>query len=470
MTPALSRNTQAILLLTAPLIAGPRTQSIDLLTPGEYRRLARHLRDLQREPADLLVSDATDLLHGCAPVIEEKRLERLLGRGFLLSQVLERWQSRSIWVVSRADAEYPRRLKVRLREESPVVLYGCGEIGLIESGGLAVVGSRNVDDEITEYTMDIGRLSARAGRTVVSGGARGIDRAAMRGAVEAGGKVVGVLADSLESTAMNRENRNLLIEGQLLLVSPYDPGAGFNVGNAMQRNKVIYALADAALVVSSDFNKGGTWSGAIQQLEKLRLVPVYVRSTGEASPGLDALKRKGAMPWPNPSDPNELTGVFNRDSLKPPKEAAVNIELFSYDVPAGKKTAPGRVSSTATTASKPDNDSAPPPALTLHANKKVGAAKTRRKAASAIPGSRNEEGALPKPASNPAEELFTSVRKIVPELLKAPKNEGELAALLGVSSPQARAWLARLVEEGLVEKLNKPVRYASKEIEGLFGH
>jgi len=82
---------------------------------------------------------------------------------------------------------------------------------------------------------------------------------------------------------MNRDHRRLLMDGQLVLVSPYDPGAGFNVGNAMQRNKLIYALADAALVVNSDFEKGGTWAGAVEQLGKLKFVPLFVRSTGSAS-------------------------------------------------------------------------------------------------------------------------------------------------------------------------------------------
>lgn len=166
-----------------------------------------------------------------------------------------------------------------------------------------------MDDSLIDYTMVVGRLAARAGRTLVSGGAKGIDQAAMRGALEAGGKVSGVLADSLEKTTMNREHRNLLLDGQLVPISPYDPSAGFNVGNAMQRNKLIYALADASLV-SSDVNKGGTWTGAVEQLDKLKFVPVYVRSTGGSSPGLDALRSKGALPWPNPQDADAFEAVF----------------------------------------------------------------------------------------------------------------------------------------------------------------
>ncbi|MDO2083407.1 hypothetical protein Q2433_25880, partial [Escherichia coli] len=65
------------------------------------------------------------------------------------------------------------------------------------------------------------------------------------------------------------------------------------------------------LVVSSDLNKGGTWAGAIEQLDKLKFVPVFVRSTGESSAGLDALGKKGALPWPNPQDVDTFAEVFN---------------------------------------------------------------------------------------------------------------------------------------------------------------
>ena len=315
MTLALSRNTQAMLLLTAQLSAGHGAPTPNLLKPSEYKNLASHLLKLNSQPDDLISPDAKEILHACQPVIDVSRLQLLLARGFLLSQAIERWRARAIWVISRADAEYPHLLKKRLRKDTPAILYGCGEIGLLQTGGLAVVGSRHVDDALIDYTVSVGQLVACAGKTLISGGARGIDQAAMCGALEAGGKACGVLADNLEKAVMKREYRNFLIDGHLVLVSPYDPCVGFNVGNAMQRNKLIYALGDAALVIHAKANEGGTWTGAIEQLNKFKFVPVYVRSTGESSSGLDALRKKGALDWPNPQDGDLLKTLLNKEMV-----------------------------------------------------------------------------------------------------------------------------------------------------------
>ncbi len=311
MNSSVSSNTQAILLLTAPLMVGRGGYSSELLSPGEYNRLARVLHDNQREPADLLGPEASELVTQFHGIIDSGRLMRLLGRGFLLSQAIERWQARSIWVVSRADPDYPSRLKTRLKHAAPAVFYGCGDAAILDLGGLAIVGSRHVDNALIEYTESIGRLTAKARKTVVSGGARGIDQAAMRGALQAGGRVIGALVDSLERLALARDNREFLMNERLVLISAYDPAAGFDVGHAMQRNKIIYALADAALIVSSDYESGGTWAGAIEQLENLRLVPVYVRSNGDIGKGLKALLRKGALPWPNPSSPEAFAEALS---------------------------------------------------------------------------------------------------------------------------------------------------------------
>ena len=462
MMPSLSQNTQAILLLTAPLIAGRGSSSSELLTPGEYKRLARHLREIQRQPADLVSPDASELLRACQPVIEESRLQRLLGRGFLLSQVIERWQARAIWVISRADAEYPRRLKARLREDTPAVLYGCGDIGLLDSGGIAVVGSRHVDESLIDYTMTVGKLAARAHRTLVSGGAKGIDQAAMRGALEAGGKVSGVLADSLEKTTMNRENRNLLLDGQLVLISPYDPGAGFNVGNAMQRNKLIYALADTSLVVSSDLNKGGTWTGAVEQLDKLKFVPVYIRSTGESSVGLDALRGKGAIPWPNPQDADAFEGVFDTAAPVPAQTPKPEPSLFSGEALPDAEKAPPEIAEVT-----PANEVANEPTqstVSKTEDELVERVPETVPTVTATPEAKSQKATpLDPTTSTPADMLFAAVRDVMLLLLKAPMKDAEVATALDISNTQAKAWLLRLLDEGAIEKQKKPAGYIVKQ-------
>ena len=460
MRPTLSPNTQAILLLTAPLIAGRGPLSHDLLSPGEYKRLARHFREMQRQPADLLSPDAADVLRACQPVVEESRLQRLLGRGFLLSQAIERWQARAIWVVSRADADYPRRLKARLREDAPGVLYGCGDIRLLATGGLAVVGSRDADETLIDYTIAVGRLAARAGKTIVSGGAKGIDQSAMRGALEAGGEAIGVLADSLERASMNRDHRNLLIDGKLVLISPYDPGAGFNVGNAMQRNKLIYALADASLVVSSDLNKGGTWAGATEQLNKYRQTPIYVRSTGKTSVGLEALRKNGAIPWPDPLNVDDFELVFRVVVPPLPPVEETKLSLFSNDEDS--------VSALKTTTPKMQDSQSEMYTAKETSMSCVEALKNQQILQEKIPTAIQEPEGKGKQESNRsvvktelcvAETLFSTVRELIQQLLQEPMKDTEVASALGVSTPQAKAWLQRLVDERVIRKRTKPITY-----------
>lgn len=309
----ISDNTKAILLLTSPLLLGKGHSDVRPLTLAEYNKLARNLSAAGKEPADLLKMNLRDMLTEWQSRFDANRIDQLLERGFLLSQAIDHWQTRAIWVVSRADGEYPERIKKRLGSTSPPVLYGCGEASLLENGGLAVVGSRKVSDELSEYAESIGSLAATSGCTILSGAAKGVDQAAMHGALRRWGSAIGVLTGDLEREVVNREHREMLIEGHLALISPYDPKAGFNVGHAMQRNKLIYALADAGLVIDSSHGEGGTWVGAVEQLEKLRFVPVYTRSEGEISPGLKALRRKGALAWPNPETPDEFKALLSND-------------------------------------------------------------------------------------------------------------------------------------------------------------
>lgn len=446
MMPYISPNTQAILLLTAPLIVGRGLQSPDLLSPAEYKRLASHLHKNQRQPADLIGEEYLEVLRVCRPVVDETRLQRLLGRGFLLSQAVERWQARAIWVISRADSEYPKRLKARLRTDAPALLYGCGDISLLETGGLAVVGSRKIDDGLVDYTASIGRLAAYANRTIISGGAKGVDLAAMRGALQAGGNVIGVLAENLERTAMSREERNSLREGKLVLVSAYDPNAGFNVGHAMQRNKLIYALADASLVVIAEVNKGGTWAGAVEQLDKLHYVPLFIRSTGEPSAGLDALRDRGAILWPNPQDSESLDQVFATKFLMSEEPQQPELLLTPSESADDVLTE----SQTLLKASHP-----------LQVSDSFG---HQRDAANPVIKEADKRTDLESEMKiDYSELLFVTVRDLLGKLLESPAKDTDVAAALNITIAQAKVWLQRLVEEGVIEKQKKPLGYVVKK-------
>jgi hypothetical protein len=154
MIAPLTPNAQAILLLTAPLLAGRSEGSPDLLTLTEYNRLARILRGKQKQPADLIGPNAEETVRVCAGLFGRERLESLLGRGFLLGQAVDRWNSRAIWVVSRADATYPRRLKAPGESMAGEAGRGrrAGEAG--QAGGALPLGENRGSFAVMRATFD----------------------------------------------------------------------------------------------------------------------------------------------------------------------------------------------------------------------------------------------------------------------------------------------------------------------------
>jgi len=309
---AISADAQSALLLSAPfrnrLKDGPTP-----LTPLEYNELAAALYAESMRPRDLLdVSAASSLPRLVARISENMRdrvtvdrLIRLLERGGQLALALAHWTSSGIWIVSRADETYPSRYKRKLGRSAPPIVYGIGPPALIERGGLAVVGSREPDASSQEYTERLGRWAGASNVQIVSGAARGVDETSMVAGINAGGTALGIVAESLLKLSMRREFREGILAERLTLISSFDPDAGFTVGNAMGRNRWIYALADRALVVACSEGRGGTWAGALEALKRHELV--YVRTGNPARPGNDALVAHGALPAP--VEFSELFGV-----------------------------------------------------------------------------------------------------------------------------------------------------------------
>lgn len=314
----ITAKTQAVLLLTAHF---SKVEGAKPLTPTEWGRFATWLRGQSLAPEDLLDGPPAERLEDWQDkTVTPERLAALLARGSALALVMEKWQRSGLWVMTRADGDYPRRLKQRLGADSPALLFGCGRRDLLNHGGLAVVGSRHVSAEDLAYSRELGALAAAEGYTVVSGGAKGIDEAAMLGALEAEGNAVGVLADSLLRTSTRVKYRRHIMENRLALLSPFYPEAGFSPGNAMQRNKYIYCLADAAVAVHSGLS-GGTWTGANENLAKQR-VPLWVKQNDDVAAGNRTLVEAGAAWLPADIQAISVADLFQSIEKKPIESAA----------------------------------------------------------------------------------------------------------------------------------------------------
>lgn len=291
---SIDKVTQAILLLTV-FFNKKEVGKVKPLTPLEYGRFAAWLHTQRLSPADLL-GDAESLLSSWSDPkkkITDERICELLGRGASMGFALEGWRKYGVWILSRGNHEYPQLMRKHLGDARPPILFGIGDKSLLNRRGIGFVGSRSIDESDAVFTRKLASTVIKQGHIVVSGGAKGIDQTAMEAALECGGEAVGVLADSLLKASTLRIYRDSIKDGRLVLISPFYPEAGFSVGNAMGRNKYIYTLSEAVVAVRSDFEKGGTWAGAVEN-QKKGWVPLLVRDVD--SKGNRALIEQGAIP------------------------------------------------------------------------------------------------------------------------------------------------------------------------------
>lgn len=200
-----------------------------------------------------------------------------------------------IRVVSYGSSAYPDRL--RRLERPPALLYLRGPLGLPSEHVVTIVGTRAATGYGRRMAGDLAREFAEAGWTVLSGLARGVDGAAHRGALDAGGATVGVLGHGLDHV-FPRSHRPLFrrMEEHGLLASEFPPSEPPRRLHFPARNRILAALADAVVVVQA-----GRGSGALITAElalelgcEVHAVPGPVGP--DASVGVHELLRDGASP------------------------------------------------------------------------------------------------------------------------------------------------------------------------------
>jgi DNA processing protein len=222
-------------------------------------------------------------------------------------------------VVTPEDDVYPPAF--RALPDPPVVLYALGDVHLLNDPGVGVVGTRAPTDYGCRAAVGLSRELARAGYTIVSGMAKGIDAVAQAAALDAGGATVGVLGHGIDKIYPS-DNRRLFhrVRERGLLISELPPGEEPLAGNFPRRNRLIAALSAGVLVVEMGEKSGArhTVDYALELGKEVFAVPGPIGSP--ASIGTNQLLKDGARLVTSARDIlEELQGVG-----LPPQRLAVN--------------------------------------------------------------------------------------------------------------------------------------------------
>lgn len=244
---------QGFLLLTSQL-GDPERRP---LTIAQFRNLTKRVTEADREIAvrELEVHDLEKLGYD-----EEmsRRIFGLLSGGNQLREYLRRAEACDCFPVTRLNPCYPLLVRKCLGLDSPGVLWAKGNVTLLNRSAVSVIGSRDLIEENQKFAEAAGRQIAKQGYVLVSGNARGTDKAAQDAALEAGGQVISIVADSLQ--------KQPLVQNMLYLsLDEFD--AAFSAQRALRRNHVIHTIGCLTIAAQCTLGKGGTWDGILANLK-----------------------------------------------------------------------------------------------------------------------------------------------------------------------------------------------------------
>ena len=252
-----------------------------VLSVSQLRILAERVRNWKpiEEERELGVKDLLSLGYGREMA---ERIVRLLSEEERLDGYLRLGRRQGCVPITRAGEGYPLILRQRLGLDSPGCLWAKGDLSILDTPAVALVGSRELREENRVFAEAVGYHAAMQGLTLVSGNARGADRAAQEACLKAGGRVISVVADEL---TRHPEKRNVLYLSEDGFDDP------FTKARALSRNRCIHALGRMVFVAQSDRHKGGTWDGTVKNL-RFGWSPVACFRDG--SPAAAELEQMGA--------------------------------------------------------------------------------------------------------------------------------------------------------------------------------
>ena len=291
------------------------------------------------DPESIFYADADELL--LTDGVERSQLKLLENHDLVpADRILADCQRLDIRLLTLSDAAYPGRLKNIY--DPPALLYCKGRLPLLDDLlCVAVVGTRDCTPYGVACAEKLGFGLASGGAAVVSGLAKGIDAAAIRGALRAGGVTVGVVGNGLD-VYYPYESRYLYedVASAGILLSEYPPGTEPASGHFPVRNRIISGLSLAALVVEAPEKSGAliTAATALEQGRDVFAVPGPIDAP--ASVGCNCLIRDGAGLVSDASDIlREYEGRFVLN-LKESREQPETLGYQARMAPEPKPVAP----------------------------------------------------------------------------------------------------------------------------------
>ena len=243
---------QGFLLLTGYL-GDPERKP---LTVAQFRELTKRVRAMERPTQEREMTEEDLVSIGCSRAFSHRVL-LLLSQTEQLQKYLFEGKRADCVPITRVTEGYPQAVRKCLGLEAPGVLWAKGDRHLLNTPKISVVGSRDLREENRTFAEAVGKQAALQGYTLVSGDARGADRAAQNSCLAHGGSVIIVVTDSLKKYPVRKN---------ILYLSEDSFDLAFSAQRALQRNRVIHSLGSSTFVVQCRLGRGGTWDGTAKNL------------------------------------------------------------------------------------------------------------------------------------------------------------------------------------------------------------
>ncbi|MCA9245756.1 MAG: DNA-processing protein DprA [Planctomycetales bacterium] len=285
------------------------------LVSGVGPRIRQDLLERFGDPADVLAASPSELRS--VPGVGPKLVDRILAarddpRVF---EELELCRQHRISILLPTDQQYPRSLAEI--HDPPGALFVAGSIEPHDSLAIAIVGSRHATQYGKQQAQKLAASLSRAGLTIVSGLARGIDAAAHRGALEAGGRTLAVLGGGvLQIYPPEHKELAFDVSRSGAILSEQPPNFVPVGGSFPQRNRLISGLSLGVIVVEAAERSGALISArhAMEQGREVFAVPGRVDS--RMSRGCHRLLRDGAKLVESADDVLEELGPLVEPTMR----------------------------------------------------------------------------------------------------------------------------------------------------------